>query len=509
MSTKRLAIRSVLSNWIGFGCLFLLTLIVTPIVVNGLGKATYGLWAIVVSLTSYTDLIDMGFRAGGVKFIAQYHAVGDHRAVNRVLNTTLVVNLVLATGAFLIVLSVAMLAPYVFDLAGYSAAEFRWAVIICGFDVAISILGEGFGATLPALTRFDLVMLLVVASRCLIAAAIVLILHLGGGLLEMAFAVLGVGLVRQFCQYQLARRLLNGVHLSKRHFDREMLGTLFNFSLLHVFIQGANKLTTHLCPLLTGAVLGPVSVTYFTISESLVRQSGKITKAIGMVTMPVASRLDSQERSAELVRMLVIVSRSLLSLSLLIVIVTIGMGRQFVDFWLGAGYSDDVYPVLCVLVVAGGLMTTMLGLRQMLVGMGQLRFLSYLAIVEILIVVGPGVLLLQQYGVIGIAWAVLAAKVATSGIGLPAFGCRRLKIPLSRFIAQVIPAGILATLGGLVLTWLLVVKLPARSLTELILQMAVVSLVTVLCIFYVCLDASLRSAAFNALRWNHAGEPDE
>ena len=127
MSTKSQAVRGVIFNWLGRGCSFALTFVVTPIVVNGLGKEGYGYWAIVMSLTNYYVLAELGTRTAGVKYIAQFDAVNDRVAVNRNVVALLVFNVLMIVPVLVAAECVGAFFPVLFGTGNQDAAPFAWS----------------------------------------------------------------------------------------------------------------------------------------------------------------------------------------------------------------------------------------------------------------------------------------------------------------------------------------------------------------------------------------------
>ena len=63
-------------------------LVLLPFNVAHLGKSAYGLWMLTASVTTYFSVLDLGYSGALVKFVAQYRARRDVRALNEVLSTT-------------------------------------------------------------------------------------------------------------------------------------------------------------------------------------------------------------------------------------------------------------------------------------------------------------------------------------------------------------------------------------------------------------------------------------
>src|SRR5437868_13069287 len=70
-----------------------------PYTVRHLGTAEYGLWMLVASMTSYFQLLDLGYGNGLVRHVADADARGDTPLVNQILSTFVIVYAGLGAGA--------------------------------------------------------------------------------------------------------------------------------------------------------------------------------------------------------------------------------------------------------------------------------------------------------------------------------------------------------------------------------------------------------------------------
>ena len=60
MSRARIYARNLFANWVGYGANLLVMFFMSPFVVHTLGDGTYGLWSLLMSITGYLGLVDVG-----------------------------------------------------------------------------------------------------------------------------------------------------------------------------------------------------------------------------------------------------------------------------------------------------------------------------------------------------------------------------------------------------------------------------------------------------------------
>ena len=64
-----------------------LGLVMLPFNLAHLGTAEYGLWVLLGSITMHFSTLELGYGSGLVKFVAQYRAQRDPRALNEIAST--------------------------------------------------------------------------------------------------------------------------------------------------------------------------------------------------------------------------------------------------------------------------------------------------------------------------------------------------------------------------------------------------------------------------------------
>ena len=74
MSRARVYFRNLTANWIGYAVNLVVMFFMSPFVVHTLGNVDYGVWSLMVSLTGYLGLTELGTRAGIGRFINFYLA---------------------------------------------------------------------------------------------------------------------------------------------------------------------------------------------------------------------------------------------------------------------------------------------------------------------------------------------------------------------------------------------------------------------------------------------------
>ena len=84
-------LRNSFSNWSSYLVTAVVGFMLTPIVVQSLGNTRYGLWTLVLSITGYFGLLDLGIRSSVSRFLTRHLALNDQTGLNRTASTAFVI----------------------------------------------------------------------------------------------------------------------------------------------------------------------------------------------------------------------------------------------------------------------------------------------------------------------------------------------------------------------------------------------------------------------------------
>src|SRR5690348_263281 len=105
-------IRNVMSNWGAYLLAIAINFFVSPYVVLRLGNTGYGVWTLILSLTGYLGLLDLGVRGAVTRYVAKFHAMAEDSRASNVASSAMMIFSV--TGLLAVLIS-AILATLVVD----------------------------------------------------------------------------------------------------------------------------------------------------------------------------------------------------------------------------------------------------------------------------------------------------------------------------------------------------------------------------------------------------------
>jgi O-antigen/teichoic acid export membrane protein len=164
--------------------------------------------------------------------------------------------------------------------------------------------------------------------------------------------------------------------------------------------------------------------------------------------MPMVSDLSSRGESEEVRRRLTLATRATLQVTLPVAAVLALFADDSIGLWLGPSAPSVTARILVVLMIAQVVMLTAAPAEQVLVGVGRVRVIGLLALVDGCSNLGISIALVSRYGAIGAAVGTLATSAVLAPVKLP-LAARALGIPLGGLAWDGLARPLVSTLPSL------------------------------------------------------------
>src|SRR5271168_1233914 len=214
------AVRNVLSNWGAYVVAMGVNFLVSPYVVRHLGNVGYGVWTILLSLTGYLGLLDLGVRGAVTRYVAKFHSQANHRKSSEVASSAMVIFGSAGLIALLVSVVFAIFVINRLHIPPQYLNAARVVLLLTGLNIAISLVNGVYGGILVGLQRFDLTNSIEIVVGLLRAGSVVLSLHFGYGIITLAIIQLIFTLARWIVNLILAKRLYPELEIRPRSVER-------------------------------------------------------------------------------------------------------------------------------------------------------------------------------------------------------------------------------------------------------------------------------------------------
>jgi len=424
MSRSATILRNVASNWIGFGVNAAVTLVVTPLMLQQLGEARYGIWILTISITGYYGLLDFGFRAGVTQYLTRYIALGDYDQGSDVISSGVVILSLLGVALAALTIIAAFVAPQILDFPPAARSEAVWCIWIVGTTLAVQFPFLPFTSVFAATQRFDLSNAIGVATRLLTAGGVIFALKSDYGLIGVSVATCGASVVDYLIRWQVARRLAPELRFSVRRATVARLREVASFGGWNFLVQINSFVALHVPNILISLFMPVAAVGYYALARGLVRHIDRSLESVASVLYPAATHLYARGDRVGLERLYHDGSRLVLLVTIPMVLVAGIWADEFYRLWVGEKYLSgvpfhSVALILQILLVSIATSYVSSVAAQILVGGGRIRALAITMLCASLLRLILSVLLIGAFGLAGMATSALISTAVVDLVVVP------------------------------------------------------------------------------------------
>lgn len=429
--------KNVTTRYIAITTEMLVGLLTLPINLHYLGKEAYGVWMLTGSLMVHFSLLDMGFGGALVKFIAQYRAQRNARALNEIASTLFFVFTAVGVVAYLVTIALAFNLQHLFRLTPEEVYTGRWILLIIGLNVALNFPFSIFGGVIAGFQRYDANNVVAVCSSILAGAIGVGVLLLGYGVVAVVASSTAVRVGAYFLYRLNAYRIYPPLSIRWSLFRRDRLREVTGFSVYTSIIDWANKLNYQLDEFVIGAFMGAAPVAVWAVADRVISATQRLTNQLNGVLFPVVVESDVTNRQSRLQRVLLEGTRLSLATVLPIAIVLIVLARPLVRAWVGQKMIESA-SVIQILAFAVAFRVGNATGTTLLKGSGKVRYLAIVNIVTGIVNLALSAVLVRPFGLEGVAWGTLAPIAFSSMFLLFPAACRRVELPVLHAVRSAI-----------------------------------------------------------------------
>ena len=454
--------RNVLSGWAAHIVVVLTGLIVPRFISDAAGAATLGIWDLGWSTVKYLSLVNFGVAAAMGRYLAFYRASGKSTKLSAVFSSILIWQAVVTLLVIIISGGIVALMPNYLPASLLDQLDtIRWVFGLLAASIAVQMLFGPARGILTGMHRWDANNLINAICDASSAIGMIVVLLLGGGLIELACVHLGATLLAEIARAVMARRLLPeisfAVILAKWKHAREMV----LFGMKSSLTVAPSLLIIQSTNIFLAGASGAVALAIFARPVALMTQIIALVNKFAIVLMPMASGMAGLGNTSELGELMIRSSRTAMLLCGPMFAVLAVDGDLILKYWMGAEYaSTNAHTILA----AGALLPCSMSVAlTILAGINSHGRASLYALS----------IAILSYGLIWTIFlggaprspesaAILMSVSLTAGPGfcVMIFACNKLNVPFKQFFRQALLWPLVSVISIATILWLPRVLLP-------------------------------------------------
>ena len=389
-------------------------LLYTPYMLRMMGQSEYGLYSLVASVIAYLTVLDLGFGNAIVRYTAKFRAEKKTEEQYEMFGMFFLLYLVIGIIAFGIGLGLYFNVGTLFGntMTAVELDRARIMMLLLVANLAFTFPMSIWGSIIQAYEDFVFQKSLNIFRIILNTAVMICLLHFGYKAVAMVVVQTIFNVLTLVVNFIYCRRKLNiHIYFRFKHFHWGFLKEVAIYS-FWIFLNAImDRVYWSTGQFVLGAIVGTAAVAVFAIAIQLEGMYMQFSTAISSVFLPKVTAMVATNRSHKEISDLFIRTGRIQYIVLAYILSGfIIFGRQFIELWAGAGYSDAYIISLLFFIPLTVPLIQNLGIT-ILQARNEMKFRSVLYIIIALVSLAMQIVLTRFFGGIGCAMGVSGALV--------------------------------------------------------------------------------------------------
>ena len=415
-------------------------LLYTPYMLRMMGQSEYGLYSLVASVIAYLTVLDLGFGNAIVRYTAKFRAEKKTEEQYEMFGMFFLLYLVIGIIAFGIGLGLYFNVDTLFGntMTAVELGRARIMMLLLVANLAFTFPMSVWGSIIQAYEDFVFQKSLNIIRIILNTVVMICLLHFGYKAVAMVVVQTIFNVLTLVINFIYCRRKLNiHIYFRFKHFHWGFLKEVALYS-FWIFLNAIiDRVYWSTGQFVLGAMVGTAAVAVFAIAIQLEGMYMQFSTAISSVFLPKVTAMVATNRSRKEISDLFIRTGRIQYIVLAYILSGfIIFGRQFIELWAGAGYSDAYMISLLFFIPLTVPLIQNLGIT-ILQARNEMKFRSVLYIIIALVSLAMQIVLTSHFGGIGCAMGVSGALVVGQILIMNVYYRRRQDLDIMTFWKEI------------------------------------------------------------------------
>jgi O-antigen/teichoic acid export membrane protein len=455
MSHKRKVLHGSASNMLRVMLSLLVSLLLPPFLVHRMSTAEYSAWVLILQMSAYVGLLDLGLQTAVGKFIAEFSAVDDRATSTRVLSTSFgILSVAAVVGAAGIAILAWRVPQLLHQMPVGLIKSVREGLLAVGLSVSFALPFGAFLATFTGLQEYFFPTIVATLSRILSALTLVVLLLNHGTLVQLALVMAAFNVASALTGFLGWRKYVKKrVDFSIAFFDRTTALRLIKYGSVLSLWAVATLLVSGLDILIVGHY-DYKNTGFYAVASSVTNFMLLVIGSIFGPVLPAVSSLQAGSTPGQIGDVLTRVTRYCTLLLCLSGMPLLFGAYPLLALWVGHNYAARSAMYLEVLVLGNVVRQLTYPYALVVVATGRQHLATIAAITEAAVNVAVSLALVHRIGALGVAVGTFAGAFVSLGMHLTVsmhFTQSTIQIRRARFVSRALLQPLLCLTPSLLL----------------------------------------------------------
>jgi len=379
----------------------LILFILAPFLITRLGESQYGMYILLVSVSSFLGIMNLGLGEATLRYVAFYFGREDLEGVRRVFQATLFVYAISGALSFLILF---FGAPFLVNLFKLQLAEKNLAnslFKLTAIAFFVRFISGPIGAVSQGLLRYDIYSKINIIENILRIIGSILFILLGFGLSGLMILNIILSLFCLVTNMVLTKKLVPSISFLPVT-SKSALKEVFGYGIFAFLSQIFGIIWQNADRMILGALIGTSAIAFFAVPQDLAFRALGLAAAGGAVLLPKFSSIHNQDELNKLF------TRSTLIFLILTAIVFVPISvviKDFLRLWVSPEFASKCGFVGTILAVSCIIRGAFVPNESLFRGIGKPQYYLILVILTSSTIIISDLILIPRFGFAGAGYS--------------------------------------------------------------------------------------------------------
>ena len=347
--SSNIIIKNTLLNILGFSIPIGIAFASIPTIILFYGNDLFGILTLIWAIINYFIIFDLGLGKATTKFISESLGSKKYNDIKQTFYTTIITQLILGLfgGLALFLLSNNLVEILNIPNSIYSdtVKSFKYLSI----SIPFILISGSLRGTLEAFQRFDLVNIIRIPSSSVIYIAPLFGLYFSFSLSGIIIIIVLSRIIIAIVQFILSRRLLPKTN-SNSYFDKHTLKTLLKFGGWLTISIILSPILLYIDRFIITHYAGVSELPYYSVPFEITLRLMIIPASLVATLFPLLSTIQGMNvQKSHIINLLSKNTNYLSFIMFFVTIIIIGLGKLFLNVWVGNEYATKSWIILDLL----------------------------------------------------------------------------------------------------------------------------------------------------------------
>ena len=453
-----------------------------PFIVKHVGKEIYGVYLIVMTVTGYLGILDLGVMSALTKYVSEYNGKGDMRTMSKIIDASFSFYVLIGVIIALLLFICSMYFSQVFKIEEQNIEVIKQLFRYAALSALLVWPLNTFRGTMQGLNLWSINASISIVTQIINAIAVIMLLSLGYSIIQLFITYQALTILGSLAHYFIIKGKIN-LKIRFPYLDHKTFKFIFSFS-FYLFLTSAIYLFIfQIHNLLIGYFISLSAVTLYAVVYNIQKYFRMINSTLGAPPWTVASEMEGRKDYDGQRKLLFHGTKYMSAAFIPIILIMFFYADPFINYWMGPGFQDSVLPTRIIIVfwlfngtmeLASGMLTAKGIVKK------PLLIHASIAVLNVLI----GVSLIKILGINAIALGLTISMIIVAFPLLLRLSLKSLGVSFREYFSNAVKPNlvlyfIVITISIITLTYLY----PSNFITTL-LEMGIIYFISILAYYF-------------------------